>query len=108
MGNVLKLYFQIDIAVSNCVEFFVDGWLPHRSVVFESRRKSWIVIGANFSLFNSVDVAISLIELLEKLVVGWVVPSDIIVKNDSWFVIAWIFERTVALNEELTVELSFE
>ena len=51
-------------------------------------------------------MTISLIELLEKLVVGWVMPSEIVVKDDSGFVIAWIFERAVALDKKLTLELS--
>ena len=106
--DVLKSNFRIDISFANCVELFVDCWLPHFSVVLECGRKSWIVICANFSLFHSVDVAISLNELFEKLIVGWVVSSEIVVENNSWIEVAGIFERAIALYEELTLELSFE
>ena len=53
-------------------------------------------------------MAISLNELFEKLIVRWVVPSDFVVEDNSWIEIAWVFERAVALDEKLTLELSFE
>ena len=53
-------------------------------------------------------MAISLNELFEKLIVRWVVPSDFVVEDNSWVEVAGIFERVVALNEELTLQLAFE
>ena len=47
-------------------------------------------------------------ELFEKLIVGWVVSSEIVVENNSWIEVAGIFERAVALDKKLTLELSFE
>ena len=108
VGDILESNFRINISFANCVELFVDCWFPHFSVVLECRRKSWVVIRSNFSLFHSVDVAISLNELFEKLIVRWVVPSDFVVEDNSWVEIAGVFERAVALDEELTLELSFE
>ena len=108
MRDILKSYLQIDVAVANRVELLFDGWLPHCSVVFVSRRESWIIFGSNFSLFDGVDVTISLNELFEKLINCWVVPSDFVVENDRRVEIAWVLETTVALNEKLSFKLSFE
>ena len=51
-------------------------------------------------------MAISLNELFEKLVVCWMVPPEIVVKDDGRIKIAGIFERAVALDEKLTLELT--
>ena len=106
--NILKWDFQINIAFANCIEFLVHSWLPHFPVVLECRRKSWVVICANFSLFHSIDVSVLFDKLFEKLVVGWVVSSDFVVENHRRVEIAWILEPIVALYEELTLELSLE
>ena len=108
MRDILESNFQIYVAVANRVELLFDGWLPHCFVVFVSRRESWIIFGSNFSLFDGVDVTISLNELFEKLIICWMVPSDFVVENDRRVEIAGIFERAVALNEELTLQLAFE
>ena len=76
--------------------------------MFVSQRESWIIFDANFSLFDGVDVTISLNELFEKLIVCWVVPSDFVVENDRRVEIAWVLETTVALNEKLSFKLLLE
>ena len=76
--------------------------------MFESRREGWIVVSSNFTLFDGVDVSVSFDKLLKKLIIGWMMLSEFVVDNDCWDEIAWIFERAIALDEELTFKLSLE